>query len=378
MTTNKILTAQDFQNLPNANFVLEQKTTAEIEAIALTLDDTHKGRKIYDKELNQEFTWNGTQFNASPVELTKAVDNKILLDIEAQIKLQNLGQPSVFADGLAGSRVNSEKLMNFTNSNGGKINWYFFAPNTLKVKDITSLYYIVNKKTARPPFIFIYTKPTGTGDLGGWYKSRITYEIGADASNIGYAQYYTGEPSSNSLELKTIPLVENFGGQDITTLNYEEEDVLYIGLGTDSGASNDTYNFDLQEFGYEVGSKRYSVEIQAENFDTALEDAGIEGNMLAMNASGLQLQPKELVFIQKSEVAINNAAKALTVESNELLKDAPIVGVVGGTVAVNNGSTFELIEKGKFSVVGIGVSCNAGDEVWWFLYPVKSNCIISV
>lgn len=365
MSKQNIYTNQDFSKLPVSNFVLEQKTTSEIEAIALTLNDTHKGLKIYDIELKQEFTWNGSVFNASPVELTKAVDDKILLDIEAQIKLQNLGQPSVFADGLAGSRVNSEKLMNFTNSNGGKINWYFFAPNTLKVSDITSLYYIINKKTARPPFIFIYTKPTGTGDLGSWFKSRITYELGVDASNLGYAQYYTGEPSSNSLELKTIKLVRNFGNQDLFNANFEEEDVLYIGIGTDSGASNNTYNFDLQEFGYEVGSKRYSVEIQTENFDTALQDAGIEGNLLAMNASGLQLQPKELVFIQKSEVAINNAAKALTSVSNELLTDAPIVGVVGGTIAVNNGSTFELIEKGKFSVVGIGTICDTGEEVWF-------------
>ena len=39
------------------------------------------------------------------------------------------------------------------------------------------------------PYIFVYTKATGTGDLGGYYKSRITYEM-ATNTTAGFSEFY--------------------------------------------------------------------------------------------------------------------------------------------------------------------------------------------
>lgn len=91
----------------------------------------------------------------------------------------------------------------------------------------------------------------------------------------------------------------------------------------------------------------------------------IEDIYTVTNASGIQMSVGDLVFIQKSETAINNAAKYLINAANSLLDDAPIVGAVGGTANVSHLSTFNLLQKGKISLVGVNLSCNAGDEVWF-------------
>lgn len=91
----------------------------------------------------------------------------------------------------------------------------------------------------------------------------------------------------------------------------------------------------------------------------------IEDIYTVTNASGIQMSVGDLVFIQKSETAINNAAKYLINAANSLLDDAPIVGAVGGTSNVSHLSTFNLLQKGKISLVGVNLSCNAGDEVWF-------------
>lgn len=91
----------------------------------------------------------------------------------------------------------------------------------------------------------------------------------------------------------------------------------------------------------------------------------VEDIYTVTNASGNQLSVGELVFIQKSEITITNAAKILIGATTTLLDDAPKVGAVGGSVNVNNLSTFELVEKGKISIKGVNLTCIAGDEVWY-------------
>lgn len=255
-----IYVSQNFNGLESERFRFNNVTQSEM----ITLQSVaQKGEVVYNTTDNQLYKHNGSSFDSiGGLALSTGIESKTLLNIEDQIKLQLQAQPSVFADGLAGTRVGSEKLMNFTNSTGGKINWYFFAPNGLTLNDLSNIYMVIDKKTARAPFIFVYTKPTGTGDLGVWYKSRITYELAPDSNKIGYAQYFVKTKSTTELDLTAIELTRNYGGQDIFNPTFETEEILYIGIGTDSTAIADTYNFDLQEVGYETSTgKRVSVEM---------------------------------------------------------------------------------------------------------------------
>jgi hypothetical protein len=92
----------------------------------------------------------------------------------------------------------------YTNSDGwvnpaptvrNKINWYL-APNvaTSTVGDlqyVRLLLRVFNRVST--PFLTVYTKATGSGDAGGWYKSKRTYiiadSVGSLTNNTAYCFY---------------------------------------------------------------------------------------------------------------------------------------------------------------------------------------------
>jgi len=78
-----------------------------------------------------------------------------------------------------------------------KINWYL-PPNTSGVTTVGSLRYIRMSlhlfNHVSTPFLTVYTQATGSGDAGGWYKSKRTYICGegsaaAIESNANYCFY---------------------------------------------------------------------------------------------------------------------------------------------------------------------------------------------
>lgn len=77
---------------------------------------------------------------------------------------------------------------------GRKINWYIppgknAAGGLLRVADLRMLFASI--KIINPisfPFITIYTKPTGLGDMASWYHARITYIV-PTATYIANRQY---------------------------------------------------------------------------------------------------------------------------------------------------------------------------------------------
>ena len=64
-----------------------------------------------------------------------------------------------------------------------KLNYYFYAEGSMPVtlahlRGLTARVSIDNYQgTTSNPFFTIYTKPTGVGDAGAWYHSRITHHI---------------------------------------------------------------------------------------------------------------------------------------------------------------------------------------------------------
>jgi hypothetical protein len=181
--------------------------------------------------------------------------NEMVTEINIENEITAGAGSSIFTDGAPGARDNNEKRLKYTNLTGtspNKINWYFFAPSSsLSVSQLKSIYYIASKTGKRAPYIFVYTKPTGTGDLASWYKSRFTYERASSTSELGFNQFYAILKSDVEYGLKGLVLNKNFGGQDQVTGNELNENILYIGIGTDSAAQSGDYNFSLQEIGIE-------------------------------------------------------------------------------------------------------------------------------
>ncbi len=95
--------------------------------------------------------------------------------------------------------TNSSLWVNPAPATRNKINWYIL-PNVNGVTTVGDLRYIrLNLhlfNSISPPFITVYTQATGSGDAGGWYKSKRTYIItsgsvggNAVADNTNYCFY---------------------------------------------------------------------------------------------------------------------------------------------------------------------------------------------
>lgn len=81
-----------------------------------------------------------------------------------------------------------------------KINWYL-PPNAAGVSSVGRLRYIRMNlhlfNHVSTPFITVYTQATGSGDAGGWYKSKRTYICGSGAGGA------SSDDGGNSLESNT-------------------------------------------------------------------------------------------------------------------------------------------------------------------------------
>ena len=200
-------------------------------------------------------SWSAVYSDSMDMSTFVSEANEVVTEINIENEISAGAGSAIFADGAPGARDNNERRLKYTNLTGvspNKINWYFFAPSSnLTVSQLKSIYYIASKTGKRAPYIFIYTKPTGTGDLSSWYKSRFTYERASSTSELGFNQFYTILKSDVEYGLKGLVLTKNYGGQDQVTGNELNENILFIGLGTDSAAQSGDYDFSLQEIGIE-------------------------------------------------------------------------------------------------------------------------------
>lgn len=200
--------------------------------------------------------------------------------------------PGVYADAKPPSPIPSSHLAllgqdgwYFKNvAAGNKINWYSLAPmNTngvSKVGDLAELAMslkLINK--ASNPYFTVYTKPFGNYvadgyltnpsiDAASWYHSKATFVIDGDVAGNDYGTLENGknylyqarigsgytvdatneacEVSKNgfrSIVLKKSPVVSATKGEFIPSL-----DVLFIAIGTDSGAAAGNVEFILHDF----------------------------------------------------------------------------------------------------------------------------------
>lgn len=150
--------------------------------------------------------------------------------------------------------TNSDAWVNSAPNVRNKINWYL-GPNTATAT-VGSLQYVrlclrvFNRVST--PFLTVYTKATGSGDAGGWYKSKRTYVIsdstGTLTNNTSYCFYicwngysitpFTVGHTNAALTLTEVAggAVGGFGGG---------EAVLAYSIGTNSAAARGNVEFIL-------------------------------------------------------------------------------------------------------------------------------------
>ena len=196
--------------------------------------------------------------NQGVLEVENSLDNKRGF---GQVLLTSAGGTAVKADTDCTVEEDPEHRVgwNLKNNVGGtKFNLYYFngTQEIITLGSVTSIYaraFInVNSENPSIPFFHIYTKPTGVGDAAPWYHSKIDYTY--DFSNIiGIGEeciFYGIEPPTNSFSNRQI----QFKNKTVTGDGEEDEEILYMAFGSDSGASQDAVNVTVNLLGFDTKS----------------------------------------------------------------------------------------------------------------------------
>lgn len=193
----------------------------------------------------------------SELKVSDAFNTEKSRDGYAQVYLYSAGGTSVKADTTCVVQPDPELRdgWNAVNSVAGtKFNYYIFngAEEVLTLGDVSSLYWrgYVNRFTgvSSVPFLQIYTKPTGVGDAGPFYHSRINY-IYANDNTIGIGEeclfYAESEPTSSFTNRKI-----KFNNKSVVGDALPAEEVLFIVCASDSGATAGTMNSTINLVGF--------------------------------------------------------------------------------------------------------------------------------
>ena len=176
--------------------------------------------------------------------------------------------PSVYADGSPPVPIpllrygyqgwyytNSAWWVNPAPSVRNKINWYLL-PNSA-TSTVGDLRYIRMNlhvfSSVSTPFLTVYTKATGAGDAGGWYKSKRVYVVANTAAsalsnNTNYCFYMNW----NGYSVAPFTVAHNNVALSLTTVSggavgaFGSGEVLFAySIGTDSGSARGNVEFIL-------------------------------------------------------------------------------------------------------------------------------------
>jgi hypothetical protein len=151
--------------------------------------------------------------------------------------------------------TNSDAWVNPAPSVRNKINWYML-PNsaTTTVGDLRYVRMNLHMFSGvSAPFLTVYTKATGSGDAGGWYKSKRVYVVANTAAtaltnNTNYCFYINW----NEYSVVPFTVAHNNVSLSLTTVSsgavgvFSNDEVLFAySIGTDSGAARGNVDFIL-------------------------------------------------------------------------------------------------------------------------------------
>lgn len=150
--------------------------------------------------------------------------------------------------------TNSDAWVNPSPSVRNKINWYLL-PNsaTTTVGDLRYIrlnLHIFSRIST--PFLTVYTKATGSGDTGGWYKSKRTYVVANALAVLSNNTNYCFYMNWNGYSVAPFTVAHNNVALSLTSVaggavgSFGSGEVLFAySIGTDSGAARGNVDFIL-------------------------------------------------------------------------------------------------------------------------------------
>ena len=171
-----------------------------------------------------------------------------MFNTNAQVKVDSPSGMAVYADSnpppMADMNGRDGWLFSKNSVSNGKFNYYMWAQGSqaITLSRVDSIAFRASIDTytniSSVPFLTIYTKPTGVGDAGAFYHSRITYTVtNTPLISLGEScVFYAESLPLHSEEYRDIPLHNKI----VTGDGLPTEEILYVTIHSDSGAANNT------------------------------------------------------------------------------------------------------------------------------------------
>ena len=150
-----------------------------------------------------------------------------------------------------------------------KINWYYLSNAntalTMSLGGLNGMYALVNVRAGGSPYFSVYTRPTGSGDAGGWYKSRLTY---APLPSYDITPYtgqtvllYWGNDPGDFIGVPRIECtLDSFSSNGVGA---GSEEVMFGALSTSTSYPAGTYEFVVSNLAYEYNNTVFSYELSS-------------------------------------------------------------------------------------------------------------------
>ena len=299
--------------------------------------------------------------NTDPATATKQdtqIAQTLVQDGFSQVLLTSAGGTAIKADttALVQNDLENREGWNVVNNVAGtKFNFYFFggANEVITLGQVQSVYWKgfvnVNTEFSSMPFIHIYTKPTGIGDAGPFYHSKITYEYNNDNTiGIGEECVYYGKatpstPFNNRKVALNNVITEGDGG--------DAEEVLYMVVASNSIAAQDAVNNTINLMGFNTALVKRNLVLATEKTQVV----SVSNNTDPANATNQDEANASLSSIDGKITACNTAdiSGSVSVSNNTDPATATLQSAGNASLTVIEGSVYG--EGDTIPVAGGGV-----------------------
>ena len=208
---------------------------------------------------------------ATSVKQDTQIAQQLNKDGFSQVLLSGPGGILIKADSTCVVRSDPENRKGWNCVNEGastKFNFYFFGGlrEIVTLGEVGSIYWkgFINVKTETEsmPYIQIYTKPTGVGDAGLFYHSSIIYQYDND-NTIGIGEecvYYAKAVPTTLFNNRKVA----FNNVTVLGDGLDTEEILYMTLHSDSGATVFAMNTTVNLMGFNTASLKRNMVLETE------------------------------------------------------------------------------------------------------------------
>jgi len=177
---------------------------------------------------------------------------------KSSVLFENRGPVISDSTGTFSRDVNEREGWHYLNTSlGNKFNLYYFdgTQETIKLGEIKSVWSRLTidnfqLQASNIPHFVIYTKPTGVGDAGAFYHSRICYEYNND-EHIGIGEecvFYGLQEPEESMDNRKVRL----NLKQVLGDGESSEEVLFITLQSNSGATGGQVQCLISDLGFQA------------------------------------------------------------------------------------------------------------------------------